>query len=125
MSHIFISHATADDRFVAELRRALEAHKLSVWVDSRRLRGGAKLTTEIEEAIATARQVIAVLSKDTVNSPWVRKEIDCALDMERQRAGAGYRVIPLLLPGMVSCAITACRPSWTAAATRRRPMTRR
>jgi hypothetical protein len=45
-SHIFISHASKDDEFVKELREALEAHRLTVWVDSRKLRGGAKLAPE-------------------------------------------------------------------------------
>ena len=43
MSHIFISHATADDDFVAELRRALNDHDIAVWMDSRNLHGGAIL----------------------------------------------------------------------------------
>ena len=73
MNPVFISHATADDLFVAELRRALEGLGLPVWADSRELRGGARLEPEIKAAIETARQVIAVLSKDTVNSPCVSK----------------------------------------------------
>ena len=100
MSHIFISHATADDAFVKELREALEAHGLSAWVDSRNLRGGAKLAAEIERAIETARQVIVVLSPQTVNSPWVRREIRKAQEVEGRRGADGYRVIPLLLPGI-------------------------
>ena len=42
---------------------------------------------------------------ETVNSPWVRKEIDCALEVERQRKDDGYRVIPLLLPGIATRAL--------------------
>ena len=49
MSHVFISHASADDPFVAELRRALDALQIPVWVDSRELIGGNKLVPEIEE----------------------------------------------------------------------------
>jgi hypothetical protein len=51
MSAIFISHATKDDAFAKELREALEGQGLSVWVDSRNLRGGVKLAPEIEAAI--------------------------------------------------------------------------
>ena len=40
---IFISHASKDDQFVKDLRQALEAQSLPVWVDSRNLRGGDKL----------------------------------------------------------------------------------
>ena len=106
--HIFISHATADDAFVRDLRQALESLGLSVWVDSRNLRGGDKLAREIEQAIEAARQVIVVLSPNTINSPWVRKEIRKALKVEKQRDDDDYRVIPLLLPGVKPAAL----PLW-------------
>jgi tetratricopeptide (TPR) repeat protein len=104
-SHIFISHASKDDPFVKELRLALEGHGLPVWVDSRNLRGGSKLAPEISEAIKTARQIIVVLSPNTVNSPWVRKEIQQALAVEQEKKAEGYRVIPLLLPGIEPSAL--------------------
>ncbi|HEX7774683.1 MAG TPA: TIR domain-containing protein, partial [Pyrinomonadaceae bacterium] len=106
--HIFISHASSDDDFVKQLRTALEDSGLSVWVDSRKLRGGDKLSAEIENAIAQARQVIVVLSPNTINSPWVRREIEQALQVEKQRKDDGYRVIPLLLPGVQPSAL----PLW-------------
>ncbi len=104
-SHIFISHASKDDGFVKELRFKLESQGLTVWVDSRNLRGGAKLAPEIEKAIEEARQIIVVLSPNTVNSPWVRKEIQKALEVEQQRNDESYRVIPLLLPGIEPSAL--------------------
>ncbi|HJU54735.1 MAG TPA: TIR domain-containing protein, partial [Pyrinomonadaceae bacterium] len=105
-SYVFISHSSKDDAFVKELRAALEDQGLSVWADSRNLRGGAKLTPEIEEAITGARQVLVVISPQTVNSPWVRREIKRALDVEQQRGGEGYKVIPLLLPGIEFSALS-------------------
>src|SRR5215207_4364798 len=97
---IFISHAGSDDAFVKQLRQTLEGQGLSVWVDSRNLRGGAKLAPEIASAIEQARQVLVVLSPETVNSAWVRKEIQQALQVEQRRQADGYCVIPLLLPGI-------------------------
>ena len=105
-SPIFISHATKDDAFVRELRQKLEGLGLSVWVDSRNLRGGDKLAAEIGEAIEKASQVIVVLSPNTVNSPWVRREIHKAEEVEKERRSDGYRVIPLLLPGIEPSALT-------------------
>ncbi len=96
--HIFISHATADDAFVKQLREKLDLHHLNVWVDSRNLRGGNKLWTEVAEAIRTARQVLMVISTHTVNSSWVRKEV-------RLAEQAGVTVIPLLLPGILPAAL--------------------
>lgn len=104
-SHIFISHATKDDDFVTQLRQLLEGFALTVWVDSRNLRGGNKLAAEIKRAIESARQTIVVISPNTVNSPWVRREINHALAVEKQRRDEGYRVIPLLLPGIEPSAL--------------------
>ncbi len=96
-SHVFISHSSRDDAFVKDLRRALEALVIPVWVDSRELRGGSKLAPEIDEAIESARQFVAVISANTVESPWVRREIRKALEVEGRRTAEGYRVVPLLL----------------------------
>src|SRR5262249_27568972 len=82
-----------------------ESQRLPVWVDSRNLRSGAKLAPEIEQAIETARQTIVVLSPNTINSPWVRREIQQALAVEKRRGKDGYRVIPLLLPGVEPSAL--------------------
>jgi tetratricopeptide (TPR) repeat protein len=97
---VFISHASEDDPFVSKLRLALEAYRVPVWADSRNLGGGAMLVPEISEAIEHAARFMVVLSPHTVRSSWVRREIRKALDVEEQRANEGYRVIPLLLPGV-------------------------
>ncbi|HEV3470743.1 MAG TPA: TIR domain-containing protein [Pyrinomonadaceae bacterium] len=98
-SHVFISHSSKDDAFVAELRRALEGQGLAAWADSRELRGGDELAPEVERNIEEARHFIAVLSPHAVNSPWVRREIRKALEVKARR-GDAYRVVPLLLPGI-------------------------
>ena len=104
---VFISHATRDDAFVRELRLALEGLHIPVWVDSRTLRGGHTLAPEIAQAIEQARQVLVVLSLHTINSPWVRREIRQALQVAQRRQSDGYRVIPLLLPGVEPTALEA------------------
>lgn len=96
--HIFISHASADDDFVKELRIKLQLHGLTVWVDSRNLCGGDKLEPVIKQVISDSEHVIAVLSPKTINSPWVRKEIKLAEEFAAKREG--YSVIPLMLPGI-------------------------
>jgi len=102
---IFISHATQDDDFVKQLRLELENLGLPVWVDSRNLRGGQALAPEIQQAIENARQVLVVLSPNTINSPWVRKEIKMAQAVEHQKEKGGNFVIPLLLPGIEPAAL--------------------
>lgn len=104
-SHVFISHSTKDDAFVKVLRQALEALGIRAWVDSRELAGGSKLEPEVERAIEGARSFLAVLSPNAVNSSWVREEIQKALEVERGRKDAGYRVVPLMLPGIEPSAL--------------------
>ena len=104
-SHVFISHSSKDDAFVKDLRRKLESLGINVWVDSRELRGGSKLEPEVELAIEGARSFLAVLSPNAINSPWVRKEIQKALEVERGLKGEGYRIVPLLLPGIEPSAL--------------------
>jgi len=48
-----------------------------------------------------------VLSPRTINSPWVRREIRQALQIQKSRQADGYRVIPLLLPGIEPAALEA------------------
>ncbi|MEK7833634.1 MAG: CHAT domain-containing protein, partial [Acidobacteriota bacterium] len=94
-SHIFISHTTADDEFVKQLREALTSRGLSVWDDARYLRGGDELWPEVANAIATAQNFIVVFSQQSLSSNWVFREFQHAREIEAQRQS--YRVIPLLL----------------------------
>lgn len=115
-THVFISHSSRDDAFVKQLREALEGLGVGVWVDSRNLRGGSKLAPEIEEAIEGAHKFVVVLSKETVESPWVRREIRKALEVERRRKAEGYSVIPLLV-GVGPAALETWfgeEPAWRA-----------
>ena len=97
---IFISHASKDDEFVSELRETLEGLGLQTWADSRELSGGDKLTPEIESNIETARQFIVIVSLNALNSAWVQNEVKVALEVERRGKNKGYKVIPLMLPGI-------------------------
>ena len=95
---IFISHSSLNADFVGELRIQLENFGLKTWVDCRELVGGQKLAQEIEQAIDKASYLIAVISPQTVNSKWVRKEIKYAL--AKQKHDNAFTIIPLLLPGI-------------------------
>ena len=118
-SDIFVSHSSKDDGVVMEVpprprrprvRRlgglARTARRRRT-VDSRDLRGGAKLAPEIERR-SSRRASSWRCSARTLNSPWVRKEIQKRCRSSSERKGDGYRVIPLLLPGIEPAAL----PLW-------------
>lgn len=98
---LFVCHARPDAAFAEDLAVALETCRLNVWRDTRNRRGGDRLALEVRWAIEQARQVIVVLSLNTGEAVWMRREIELAQEMERRRAST-YRVIPLLLPGVDS-----------------------
>jgi len=108
--HIFISHSTQDDAFVAQLRQALELRGLTVWADSRNLRGGDQLAPEIEQAIREARAVLVVVSQHSLNSEWVYDEVAYARQVQRKRGVEEFPIIPLLLPGTTPAALRSFFP---------------
>jgi tetratricopeptide (TPR) repeat protein len=103
-NQIFISHATADDAVVKELREALEARGVAVWADSRELSGGEPLEKRILKAIEQAPQFLVVLGPKTANSPWVQEEVQHARKIAESRTD-GYKLIPLMLPGVEPAAL--------------------
>src|SRR5262245_23304124 len=99
MTKLFISHSSQDDAFVRDLRAALADHGQAGWIDSRELRGGDPLWTEIQQAIDAASAYAVVISTDALQSKWVGRELRYALDVQKQRGKDKFPVIPLSLNG--------------------------
>ena len=96
---LFISHSSKDDDFVRNLQRALESLNQDVWIDSRELRGGDPLWTEIQKALDESSAYAVVVSTDGLQSTWVGKELQYALELQKQRGKTKYPIIPLSLNG--------------------------
>ena len=94
---LFISHSSQDDQLVRELQQALAELYQDVWIDSRQLRGGDLLETEIKKAINEASAFAVLVSTDSLQSKWVGKELRHALLEQERRGKAQFPVIPLSL----------------------------
>lgn len=79
---VFISYARADRPAVERLAIALEARGIAVWWD-KMIEGGAAFAREIEERLESADAVVAVWSKTSVESDWVRDEAGHGRDRKR------------------------------------------
>jgi hypothetical protein len=99
MTKLFLSHSSTDDPFVGDLRAALADHGQEGWIDSRQLRGGDSLWSEIEQAIAAASAFALVVSPAALQSRWVGKELSHALKLREQRGREQFPIIPLALNG--------------------------
>jgi tetratricopeptide (TPR) repeat protein len=99
MTKLFISHSSQDDDFVRHLRAILSDHGQPGWIDSRELHGGDPLWPEIERAIEAASAYAIVVSPAALQSTWVGKELQYALNLANQRGRDKFPIVPLALNG--------------------------
>ena len=71
----FISHSTKDEAFARRLYADLQAEGVRCWYAPEEMKGGAKLHTQINEAIRLHDKLVLILSEHSMNSDWVTHEI--------------------------------------------------
>lgn len=95
MSSIFLCHSARDKAFVRELAKALDAAGVRVWLDEAEIRIGDSLTKRIGDAIGEMEYFAVVLSRHSVKSEWVQRELQVA--MQRELKQRKVVVLPVLL----------------------------
>lgn len=90
MDRIFISYSRKDIDFARKLAGDLETAGYDVWWDITDLRGGDDWVRNIPEAIKTSQYFIVVLTPNSIESEWVRKEYTQALSLRK-------KIIPIML----------------------------
>ena len=85
MRRAFVSHSTADDRYVAEMESFLRAAGFDdVFNDVRSIAPGAEFWPAIEQGIAAADTLVVVITAASNDSAWVKREIEYALSLSRK-----------------------------------------
>ena len=79
----FISDSSQDDEFARRLHEKMRGEKLRVWFAPEDMQGGQKLIEQIDRAIQVNDRLLLVLSEHSLNSEWVRREIQRARATER------------------------------------------
>ncbi|MEZ9001893.1 toll/interleukin-1 receptor domain-containing protein [Vibrio splendidus] len=92
---VFISYSHSDEEFVNKFAAHLVKHNTHVWVDTWNLSIGDSILTKVQEAIEESSALILVLSKQSVESEWCKKELNSALmrELDEKRV----IVLPVLL----------------------------
>ena len=93
----FISHSSKDKPFVRQLAADLSANGIGVWLDEQRIHVGDSLPEKIAQGLASSDYFLIAVSQHSVDSPWVKKELNSALVTEVQRRKV--HVLPLKLDG--------------------------
>jgi hypothetical protein len=105
MWSIFLSHTSVDKPFCRELSRSLRAHGIETWLDEAELQVGDSLIKKIEIGIHESTYLGVILSPESVQSSWVQKELEIALNQEIN--GRRVKVLPILfkhcsIPGFLT-----------------------
>lgn len=102
---IFLSHTSSDKPFVRRLKQSLLDHGVeNVWIDEAEIMIGDSLIRKIQDGINKSEYFGIVLSPRSINSPWVQRELEQAMNIE---IGSHHvKVLPLLfeecvLPGFL------------------------
>lgn len=89
---VFVSHSHHDDAFTYKLANDLKSAGAQVWVDVADV-GAGDFLDRINSGLASCEWVVLVLTKDALNSPWVKQEINAAIRLKHR--GRIQDIIPV------------------------------
>ena len=75
---VFISHSSADKKFVRTLKDDLTENGIQTWVDEDELEFGDSLIAKLEIAVEQSTHFVIILSPNSVESDWVKLELSKA-----------------------------------------------
>jgi hypothetical protein len=88
LPRVFISYSRTDREFVERLAADLEKNEITAWIDRTDMRVGDTIADTIHQAIRSADFLIAVISRSSLESKWVRDEhrVGAYVDVEKDGA---------------------------------------
>jgi hypothetical protein len=94
---VFLSYNSVDKAAVTEIAHRLRACAIEPWFDEWHVAAGDKWQPVIEKALTEARASVVFIGPSGVG-PWQDEEMRVAI--ERRVREPGYRLVPVLLPGV-------------------------
>lgn len=95
MKRVFLAHSSKDKDVVRAVALELDDAGIPCWLDESEIKIGDSLIGKIAEAIDVTSHVVVFLSRASVQSPWVRFELEQAMTKEIE--GRTVVVLPVLL----------------------------
>lgn len=95
LNSCFISYTELDSDFAERLYAGLRKNGVTVWFAPKDLRGGRHIRTEVDRAIQLHDKLLVVLSKNSINSEWVKREVKKAL--AKQESSGVLALFPIAL----------------------------
>lgn len=91
---LFLSYNHRDKQFARRLAADLQNQGVEVWLDESEIQVGDSLIAKISHAIESVDYVGVILTPNSVESEWVNREVEIALNDEID--GREVKVLPLL-----------------------------
>ena len=110
----FLSFSSKDDEFARRLHADLQSRKIKTWFAPEDLKIGDRFRARIDESIRIHDKLVLVLSAHSIDSPWVRREVEAALDREDREKK------DVLFPITLDDAVFESREEWAAEVRRSR-----
>lgn len=104
----FISYSSNDQEFVEQIYNDLQNNGIRCWFAPADLKTGDRFRTTIDEALLVTDKLLLVLSEHSINSHWVEKEVETAIEREAVQKRT------ILFPIRVDDAVTAINTGWPA-----------
>lgn len=76
---VFLSHTHTDKERVRPFAEAIRSHGLDVWIDEERISPGDSLLETISRGLRSTECLAFFMSKDSVQSRWVRQELSIVM----------------------------------------------
>lgn len=113
----FISYSSQDDEFVRRLHSELQNRGIRTWFAPEDLKTGDRFRQRIDDAIRIHDKLLLILTKHSVGSPWVEKEVEAAMEKER------IEKRDILFPIRLDDSVMNTRVAWAADIRRTRHIT--
>jgi len=104
----FISYSSKDHEFAERLYADLQQKNVRCWFAPEDVKIGDKFRQRIDEAIRVYDKLLLVLTKSSVKSTWVEKEVESAFEKERKQKRA------VLFPIRLDDAVMDTKEAWAA-----------
>lgn len=110
----FISYSSKDQDFADRLYADLQVRGVRCWFAPEDLKIGDRFRQRIDEAIRLHDKLLLILSEHSVESDWVREEVESCLERE----GRERRIV--LFPVQIDDAVMNTAKAWAASIRRQR-----
>ncbi|HEV7890765.1 MAG TPA: toll/interleukin-1 receptor domain-containing protein [Pyrinomonadaceae bacterium] len=104
----FISYSSKDAEFAKRLYNDLQSEGVRCWFALEDLKIGERLRVRIDEAVRLHDKLLLILSKNSVASQWVEKEVETAFEKEAKQKKT------VLFPVRLDDAVMKKKMGWAA-----------